>query len=901
MDFVYDFGSLEADAEEEDLRDLLGGKGLRLSQMTSAGLPVPSGFTIATQASKEYLRTKAWPPGLRGEVNQHLSALLNRVQQLRADDPLHHSVSPVLLSVRSGPPASMPGMLDTITNIGLTASDVLSEPDPLEAHFLFDCYQRFIVSYSTKVPASPPKQLDREEKLSERLERVRKQLVDEKRPADLETGQLEGLIYTYSNILQEYGLAIPDSLEEQVYGAITAVFESWNGDRAREFRRRSSIRWRGRIPDDLGTAVNIQLMVFGNRNDSSGSGVAYSRDPVTGEPGASGEFLLNAQGEDIVGGRFDVQPLAVLAGYPHLVPVHDELVAILRQLERTYRDACEVEFTFENERLWILQSRVALRSGKAAIKIARAMAEEPFSETETFLTPRRAVQRISPEDVMRALHPTLLSRGEQPVATGISVSPGAVVGKAAFRPDDALEMAKHDKVVLIMDYITSQDIGVIEAVSGIVTLRRGFTSHSMVLARSWGKPCIAGVSGRIVDAGRRLILGLPGSPPKGISPPIIRKGDMLSLDATTGHLFHGPIELQTEIVEPPDFRAFMTWTDGFRPPGFQIRANVEGHEEVVDAIRQGADGIGIVRTERLLARLDKLKLLEDLTEALTDERETHDLQKELRIVFANEFEAMFRGLEQRRERLPIAVRLLDWLIPEDRQLSSRKQPRAGVELRGVRIGIVFPDIYRLQIQALLDAVKRFPYGNEPVLEIIVPFVVDPAELDRVKGMVEHCIQECRRERAIDESWQVFVGPMMETPRALVLADKFASRADFLSYGTNDLTDLVLGLNGRDFVIPKYVEDGIIPNNPLEALDPYVAQFVIDSCKLARDQGSKAIRLCTASEHAHDVQSVKLFLQQGFEYVSCIPRFLPIARLAVAKAQIEIDDEGLLTERDDRLS
>jgi pyruvate,orthophosphate dikinase len=878
VEYVYRFDH-DHRADAKTLRRRLGGKGMflnRITRMKDPDLQVPPGFTITTDACHEILANEhnEWPPELKQQVQDHLDALLKENTATRW---------PPLLSIRSGAPRPMLGLLQTVLNVGMNRS-MLTSTQP-ERRFLADCYRRFLASYGHAVLGVPEERFNRALANTARSPRDR---------APLEIEQLTALIDDYLRIIVEHG-SVPEDRDEQVRNAITAVIRSWASTNARDYRDAFP------DPDDIGTAVNVQMMVFGNRNEQSGSGVAYSRNPVSGKHKIAGDYLLNSQGEDVVRGYLHMARTSELIESEKFPMIAEGLKRALPKLEHDlFEEVCEVEFTFENDDLWILQARKAKLTGRATLEVARSMVEDE----ERFITERQAIDRIEVEDLVHALHKTvnLTPAQEQDpsfrlAARGTTtVSPGAAVGEAAFTAADAESMIREGKnVILITEYTTPQDNNLIRRLAGVVEFRAGFSSHSMVLARSFAKPFITGVAGHIHrdpgTTGKSFCdFGGPTLPYR------VGTGDTVTLDATNCRLFGRELPL-AGVERHAAVDSLLGWVERYKPANFEFRVNANTPEQVVEGVEEGADGVGICRTEQMLDDREKQALVQ-LADRIHAKRDYKEVAMRLEAFFADQFERMLKSLEHRgrRAKRPFAVRLLDRLPPVEEWPLEHRRFSDLAALRGVRIGILLEPIYRLQVRALLEAARRRGNNHGRVIELIVPYVIDPSELDRIRAMVMAEKDEFFGQHpARMDGLSVFIGPMIETPRAIMLSGDFAEagRSDFFSYGTNDLTELVFGIGEPEgSLAARYSGERILREDPHATLDPSVQRMMRASVRRARDR-QPDIKLGVASEHAFDVRSIELFLRSRFRYVSCIQRQLPVARFAVAKAFIKLglgDDE-----------
>jgi pyruvate,orthophosphate dikinase len=928
--YVYDFGE-----GNRDMKDLLGGKGANLAEMTNLGLPVPPGFTITTEACNQYLETDGFPEGLLDEVDAHLRGLETAMGRRLGDIE-----NPVLVSVRSGAKYSMPGMMDTVLNLGLNDRSVLGLARQAGSdRFAFDSYRRFIQMFGKIVMDIPG------EAFEEELDRAKAKKGPDAKDTDLTAVDLMDLVERFKTIVRQHaGRLFPTDPKEQLRMAIEAVFRSWNNDRAKVYRRQYE------IPDDLGTAVNVVAMVFGNLGDDSGTGVAFTRDPATGEKGVYGDYLPNAQGEDVVAGIRNTLPLHELR---RLNPdAYRQLLDIMKKLERHYRDMCDIEFTIEKRKLWMLQTRVGKRTGGAAVKMAVDMANEGLIKRE------QAVLRVEADHLDQLLHPQFDPKADVDVlAKGLNASPGAAVGAVVFDADTAAELGENgEAVVLVRRETNPDDLHGMIAARGILTSHGGKTSHAAVVARGMGKPAVCGAEALKVDYAKGEFV---------VDGTRVKEGEVISIDGTTGRVVLGKVPL----VEPKlsgDFETLLEWADSIRQ--LRVRANADDGPSAVQARKFGAEGIGLCRTEHMFgtpgdprlptfrqvilsapgARAAQLAVAEAEREAAgarprdrkAAEQRVREAKKRLQ---APEVKPYFEGLKklltsQRRDfeaifkamdGLPVTIRLLDpplhEFLPSSKELEvamaapqrkaskdllkefGGKRKAEGVlrevvaleennpmlGLRGCRLGILYPDIYRTQIRAIVEAacnVKR--RGGDPQVEIMVPLVATKEELVTVAADVREVADEVLEKRGVDLPY--LVGTMIELPRAAVVADEIAEEAEFFSFGTNDLTQTTFGFSRDDVegkFLARYLEDEVLPANPFESLDERgVGELVQFACERGR-KTREDIKLGICGEHGGDPGSVAFFHRVGLDYVSCSPYRVPIARLSAAHAALGEREEA----------
>lgn len=869
MKYVYAFS--EGSKEQ---KFLLGGKGANLAEMTKIGLAVPSGFTITTEACNAYSNSgNKLPDGLLKEATSELRALEKSMGKKLGD-----SSDPLLVSVRSGAPFSMPGMMDTVLNLGLNDVSVagLAKQTGNE-RFALDSYRRFIQMFAKIV-------LDVDGDLFEHaIEQLRTAKSVATDP-ELDSDALKELVATFKTIVAaNAGMEFPQDPEEQLRLAIEAVFQSWNGERAKIYRRME------KIPDDLGTAVNVQSMVFGNKGEDSGTGVVFTRDPATGENVPYGDFLANAQGEDVVAGIRTTEPLAAMAGvFPEC---HEQLLGVLETLEQHYRDMCDIEFTIEQGKLFILQTRVGKRSALAALRIAREM------EAEGMIDRREAVLRIDPAQLDQLLHPQFAPDSNYSVLTvGLNASPGAATGQVYFTADEA--ESRHEAgetVILVRPETSPDDLHGMIAAEGILTSRGGLVSHAAVVARGMGTPAVCGASALQIDLEEKTFR---------VGETVIKEGEVISISGTTGEVVVGSVAVTTP--EPGEhFETILGWADEFRTLG--VRANADlGHDAEV-AIRFGAEGIGLCRTEHMFLGT-RLHLIQRfiLAESEADEVET---LKELGDLQRKDFVEIFAAMDG----LPVTVRLLDpplhEFLPDIEELAVRdargeldaadhklyraarshheENPMLGT--RGVRLGVLRPNLYRTQVRAIFEAMfERTLAGGNPRVEIMIPLSVSKAELGFAVDQVREVAEEFAAETQGVGDLHYLVGTMIETPRAALVAGELAHQAEFFSFGTNDLTQMTFGFSRDDVegsFMARYLELKLLDANPFETLDAGgVGQLV----RLAVEKGRETrpdIKLGICGEHGGDPASVDFCHSVGLDYVSCSPFRVPLARLAAAHAAL----------------
>ncbi|MEO3973329.1 pyruvate, phosphate dikinase [Streptomyces sp. CAU 1734] len=892
--FVYDFTE-----GNRHLKDLLGGKGANLAEMTNLGLPVPPGFTITTEACRVYLDSGHEPAALRDEVSAHLAALEERMGRRlgQTDDPL-------LVSVRSGAKFSMPGMMDTVLNIGLSDESVAGLIHQSgDERFAWDSYRRLIQMFGKTVLGVDG---DLFEEALEEAKAAKKVSVD----TDLDAGDLRNLVKHFKHIVRaEAGRDFPQDPREQMDLAVMAVFDSWNGDRAKLYRRQE------RIPGDLGTAVNICSMVFGNLGPDSGTGVAFTRDPASGQQGVYGDYLQNAQGEDVVAGIRNTVPLAELETIDK--PSYDQLMQIMETLENHYKDLCDIEFTIERGRLWMLQTRVGKRTAGAAFRIATQLVDQGLIDEA------EALQRVNGAQLAQLMFPRFdESAKAELLGRGIAASPGAAVGKAVFDSYTAVKWSRSgERVILIRRETNPDDLDGMIAAQGILTSRGGKTSHAAVVARGMGKTCVCGAEELEVDTKRRRMT---------VGGTVIEEGDVVSVDGSTGKVYRGEVPVvPSPVVEYFEGRMhagaddadelvvavhrMMAYADRVRR--LRVRANADNAEDALRARRFGAQGIGLCRTEHMFLG-ERREMVEKLILADTDEERAGALEQLLplqRSDFIELFEAM--------DGLPVTVRLLDpplhEFLPDITELSVRvalaearqdhnendlrllqavhrlheQNPMLG--LRGVRLGLVIPGLFTMQVRAIAEAAAaRLEAKGDPRAEIMIPLVGTVQELEIVREEAEKVIAEV--EAATGIGLKLPLGTMIELPRAALTAGQIAEAAEFFSFGTNDLTQTVWGFSRDDVeasFFTAYLEKGIFGVSPFETIDRDGVGALVKSAVAAGRAARPDLKLGVCGEHGGDPESVHFFHHTGLDYVSCSPFRIPVARLEAGRAAATPRENG----------
>jgi pyruvate, orthophosphate dikinase len=873
--WVYSFGNGRADGTAA-MRDILGGKGAGLAEMANLGLPVPPGFTISAKLCIAYLEQGTFPDQLREEVDRHLKQL-ERAAKKRFGD----ADNPLLVSVRSGAAVSMPGMMETILNLGLNDETVEGlVAGSANPRFAYDSYRRFVQMYGDVVFDLGK---DPFEEVLDELKRRRRVQRDIDLPAD----DLRGLVREFKSIIQaKTGLPFPEEPAAQLWGAIEAVFKSWRTRRAADYRRVHG------IPDDLGTAVNVVAMVYGNLGDDSGTGVAFTRDCRTGEAELNGDFLTNAQGEDVVSGARTPESIAKMKR-GKLAKVYRELERIAAKLERHFRDVQDIEFTFEHGKLYMLQTRRAQRTGLAAVRIAVEMVGERL------ITEDEAVQRVPPQDLDQVFHP-MVDPGANPtvIAKGLPASPGAAIGEAVFDADDAEALAKRGRAVILVRPETSpEDFHGIVAARAVLTARGGMTSHAAIVARGMGKTCVVGATDIEVDpragggAGQFRANGR-----------VVKKGQVITVDGTTGRVLLGAVKL----VEPKlgaHYATLMTWADERRR--LSVRANADTPADAARARELGAEGVGLCRTEHMFFEGDRITAMREMIVARDEAGRRGALTKLLPMQRAD-FEGIFEALAG----FPVTIRLLDpplhEFLPHTRDevttlAHAMKMPVAELQRlvtslveanpmlghRGCRLGITYPEITEVQARAIFEAACRVVgRGKKVMVEVMIPLVALAEELRQQTEIVRRVAREVFQ--AEGRGVPYLVGTMIELPRAALTADEIAKEAEFFSFGTNDLTQTTFGLSRDDAgrFLPFYVEHGLLKDDPFQVLDQDgVGKLMELAVKLGRTTRSD-LKVGICGEHGGEPSSVKFCHRLGMSYVSCSPFRIPIARLAAAQAALE---------------
>lgn len=873
--YIYDFE--EGNAQ---MKYLLGGKGANLAEMTRLGFNVPPGFTITTEACIEYVKSGVFPDGLWEEILNSIGRIEKKTGKI-----FGNSENPLLVSVRSGAAFSMPGMMDTVLNLGLNETTIKGLTKMTgNARFTYDAYRRFIQMFSDIVL-----RVDKNKFEHAILKKKEKRGITQ--DTDLTEEDLKELVWEYKKILkEETGLEFPSDPWEQLKAAIEAVFKSWSNPRAKVYRKIH------KIPEDLGTAVNVQAMVFGNMGSNSATGVAFTRNPSTGENEIFGEYLVNAQGEDVVAGTRTPQPINRMK--EEIPEAYTKLVELMNTLEKHYRDMQDIEFTIEKGHLYMLQTRSGKRTAQAAIKIAVDMAKDGL------ITKEEAVMRVKPEQLDQLLHPRIDPNAEVQVLTkGLPASPGAATGKVVFDADEAESLSQNgEKVILVRWETTPDDIHGMVAAQGILTSHGGMTSHAAVVARGMGKPCICGAEEVKIDEERKLFY---------VGDTIVSEGEVITLDGSTGRVVLGSVPLIQPVVTE-DLERLLGWADEMRKLG--VRTNADTPADAVRAREFGAEGIGLCRTEHMFFGEDRLPWVQKMIMAESEE-EREDALNYLLPMQRGDFEGIFKAMSG----YPVTIRLLDPPLHEflpnytellvkltEMKLTGAKEeeiykqegftkkvkamsemnPMLG--LRGCRLGLTFSGIYEMQTKAIIEAaINVLKEGFEPLVEIMIPLVAEVRELEVLKKRLDDVARSVMLEKGIEIEYKF--GTMIELPRAALTADEIANFADFFSFGTNDLTQTTYGFSRDDAeakFLPKYLEDKILKDNPFEVLDREgVGKLVAMACELGK-KTNPDIKLGICGEHGGEPRSIEFCHNTGLTYVSCSPFRVPIARLAAAQASLK---------------
>ena len=880
--FVYSFGDGAAEGDAS-MKNLLGGKGANLAEMSKLGLPVPLGFTIPTEVCDIYYKNnRSFPNELEIQVKSALEVIEKKIGAKFGDE-----TNPLLFSVRSGARASMPGMMDTVLNLGLNDKTVLGLANKSNnKRFAFDSYRRFITMYSDVV-------LEVDHYNFEVILEEKKQELGVHLDTDLSAEALEDLVKLFkAKVKEESGKDFPQDVNEQLWGAIKAVFSSWMNDRAITYRALNS------IPESWGTAVNVQSMVFGNMGETCATGVAFTRNPSTGAREFYGEYLINAQGEDVVAGirtpqnitkKDRVESGSKLPSMEESLPeVYHQLVEIYKKLELHYKDMQDIEFTVQNNKLWMLQTRNGKRSAAAAIKIAVDMV------AENLITKEEAIKRIDPESLDQLLHPTIDPKAKlNIIAKGLPASPGAASGVVVFSSGDAEKRAENEKVILVRIETSPEDIKGMHVSQGILTSRGGMTSHAAVVARGMGTPCVSGAGGLQIDyAGKYFIAN--GTK--------VKEGDLITINGSTGDVVLGSVPtLKPNLSD--DFQTIMSWADAIRK--LKVRTNAETALDCQTARDFGAEGIGLCRTEHMFFNEDRIIAVREMILSETTEGRKKALAKLLPMQ-RKDFEGIFRIMAG----LPVTIRLLDPPLHEflphkdseiaevaktanveidyvKRRMQQLKEENPMLGHRGCRLGISYPEIYEMQARAIFEAASsvRKETGKDVLLEVMIPLVATKRELEILKRLIVET--EHKVEKQTGTKLQYMVGTMIELPRAALMAGEIAKEAEFFSFGTNDLTQTTFGLSRDDSsnFLGHYQKAGIFEKDPFAELDQ---EGVGELIKIATERGRETrpnLKLGICGEHGGNPNSIYFCHKTGLDYVSCSPYRVPIARLAAARATL----------------
>jgi pyruvate,orthophosphate dikinase len=895
---VYFFGAGKADGRAE-WKDLLGGKGANLAEMTNLGIPVPPGFTITTEVCTAYYRNKRkYPAGLSAEVEKAM-ARVEKIMGLRLGDPKN----PLLVSVRSGARRSMPGMMETVLNIGLTSRTIPGLiAKTKNARFVYDAYRRLIMMYSDVVMEKaagiePPEGKGIRHLLEEEMDRMKKarRVKDD---VELDADDLKELSEIFKRkVKARLGKPFPDDETDQLWGGIGAVFQSWNGKRAVAYRRIEG------IPNEWGTAVNVQAMVFGNTGENSATGVAFTRNPANGEKAFYGEWLPNAQGEDVVAGIRTPRPLnrkGKTGENRHFRSLEETMPKIYRQLdgirlrlERHYRDMQDIEFTIEDGRLWMLQTRTGKRTGTATIRMAVEMAQERLIDR------REAIMRVRPGHLDELLHP-MIDPGEEkkamPLAKGLPAGPGAGSGQIVLTADRAEEWAKSgQRVILVRNETSPEDVHGMHAAEAILTAKGGMTSHAALVARGWGKCCVVGCGALAIHEKTGQVE---------VDGKVLKEGDWITLNGTKGHVYQGSLPLLPADPEKnKHYRELMKWADKERT--LSVRTNADRPEDAAAARRFGAQGIGLCRTEHMFFDPERILAMREMIVAETEKERRKAVMKLLPYQRKD-----FQGIMAAMEGLPVTIRLLDPPLHEFVHLDKKQIRQLSAELglpekslsaridqlhelnpmlghRGCRLGITYPEISEMQARAICQAAAALTKKRKKVYpEIMIPLVGTAEEFVNQRSIVERVAREVQEETGT--KFPYLIGTMIEIPRACLVADRIARQAEFFSFGTNDLTQTTYGFSRDDIgsFLPAYLERGILQGDPFQSLDVEgVGSLVETGVRKGRTSRPK-LKVGICGEHGGDPDSIAFFHRAGLDYVSCSPYRVPIARLSAAQAAIE---------------
>ena len=895
--YVYGFGGGKADGKA-DMKELLGGKGANLAEMANLGIPVPPGFTITTEVCNYYYKhKKSYPPQFKNDVKKAL-ANVETIMKAKFGDP----ENPLLLSIRSGARSSMPGMMETVLNVGLnekTVKGLIAKTG--NERFAYDAYRRLIMMYSDVVMEKAAGIEPKEGKgvrmqLEHAMDTMKKKrgIVQD---TDLTGADLKELTKIFkTKVKQVLGKEFPDDPYEQLWGGIGAVFQSWNGKRAISYRRIEG------IPDEWGTAVSVQSMVFGNMGDNSATGVAFTRNPATGDSNFYGEWLVNAQGEDVVAGTRTPNPLNIknktddtkhLESLEEAMPkLYKEVLGIRNRLEKHYKDMQDIEFTIQEGRLWMLQTRTGKRNGAAAIKVAVEMVKEGLINEKT------AVLRVRPSQLDELLHDMLdpaEERKARVLAKGLPAGPGGGTGQVVFTADDAAKwVMEGKKVILVRNETSPEDVHGMHIAEAILTAKGGMTSHAALVARGWGKSCIVGCSALEIDMGKKLM---------NVNNRTIKEGDWISINGSTGRVYEGKIpKIQPDLKTNKEYMQLMKWADKFRKLG--VRTNADRPQDAAQARAFGAEGIGLTRTEHMFFGPERIMPMREMIVAENEEARRKAVMKILPFQRQD-----FIGILEAMKGLPVTIRLLDpplheFVTLDDQQYEDLakqlgitvKQLRARIDSlhelnpmlghRGCRLGIAYPEITEMQARAIFEAAAALTKKGVKVYpEVMVPLVGSATEYNHQEAIIRRMADEVMKEKGV--KFKYLVGTMIEVPRAALTADEIAKTAEFFSFGTNDLTQTTFGFSRDDIggFLPIYLEKKILPEDPFQSLDETgVGQLVEMGTRKGRSTRPK-LKVGICGEHGGDPRSIDLCHRVGMDYVSCSPFRVPIARLAAAHAAL----------------
>lgn len=896
--YVYYFGGGKADGQAE-MKNLLGGKGANLAEMTNLGIPVPAGFTITTEVCTAYYENKKNYPN---ELEDQVKASMLKVEKVMGAK-FGDTVNPLLVSVRSGARKSMPGMMETVLNVGLTEKTIPGLiAKTKNERFVYDAYRRLIMMYSDVVMEKaagiePEEGNGIRHQLEHELESMKK-AKGYKLDTDLTTDDLKALVKIFkTKIKQVLKKDFPDDPWSQLWGGVGAVFQSWNGRRAFEYRRIE------KIPDNWGTAVNVQSMVFGNMGENSATGVAFSRNPATGENWFYGEWLVNAQGEDVVAGTRTPNPLNKkiktddtkhLKSLEEMMPkIYKELVSYRNRLEKHYRDMQDIEFTIQEGRLWMLQCRIGKRNGPAALKMAVDMAKEKM------INKAEAILRVTPSQLDELLHPMVDPKAEKvskKLAKGLPAGPGGAYGQVVFTADEATKWAEDGKkVILVRNETSPEDVHGMHVAEAILTAKGGMTSHAALVARGWGKCCIVGCSELVISVPKKTIT---------VNGEVIKEGDFVTLNGTNGIVYKGQVGLIAPDMESnKELKVFMKWLDEFRT--LKIRTNADRPEDAAQARAFGAEGIGLCRTEHMFFDPQRIKAVREMIVAKDVETRRKAVMKLLPFQKAD-----FKGILEAMKGLPVTIRLLDpplhEFVPHEDKETMELAKELGITFdelkgriaqlhesnpmlghRGCRLGITYPEITEMQARAIFEAAAELTKKKVKVFpEVMVPLIGTKAELDNQKAIIKKVADDVQKETKT--KFPYMIGTMIEIPRAAIRAGEIAEEAEFFSFGTNDLTQMTFGYSRDDIgsFLPYYLENKILKDDPFQAIDQDGVGFLMKHAVAAGRATRPNLKCGICGEHGGDPSSVEFCHQIGLNYVSCSPFRVPIARLAAAQAAIK---------------